>query len=366
MTEVSIRWPCQVIATSPGRSASQAAPSASKPDQHEEEDDADHRRPRLKARSPSAASASAANCRLAASAALRACALRDPGLRRRARRGRELRQLGERARKIGPGGAPRHARGRRRVGIIAGRFVGRPDAHELSGIALQAFEEGAVARRGARGPDDRRRNAGEFLRQRPRRSARRTPRRFPAAQAPSDRARATWRQLAQRRTARRARPRSSAGRPRWRGAQNGRAFRRWRLSSSACSAFVLASSAATRLAERDPARRLRPARRRRAPISVRPPQRRRLPRACAHRGRPSRCRRCAAPPRRSARRVISVAFERRRSDLRAPGRWPARAVRRWSAPSVRPVRRAPRPVAASAVSGAWRAASSLDFLLGRR
>ena len=127
---------CQVITTSPGRSASHDGADREQADDHEIDDDADHRRPAATAL-PSAASASAAKRRLASIAALRACALRDPILRRRARRRRQLGELGERAGEIGlrrPRLDALHDGG----GIVAGGLVDRTDADEPFGIGLQS------------------------------------------------------------------------------------------------------------------------------------------------------------------------------------------------------------------------------------
>ena len=96
---------------------------------------------------PIAASASAANRRLASTAALRASTRATHSLVERARRLRQLGDLGHRAGDIallGPHFDAPHDRRR----IVAGRLVDRPDAHDLFRVGLQPVEDAALARCG--------------------------------------------------------------------------------------------------------------------------------------------------------------------------------------------------------------------------
>ena len=193
ITEVSMRQPCQVMATSPGRSANQTAPNGQERDDDEIDDDADHRglasllagsftcrappaRRRRGAGSPRRRPARASACLIQAS-------------RRRAHVGRQLGQLGERAGEIGVRGLDLDARDdRARIG--ARHLLDRADAHELLGVRRQA---GRASRRRAarRRPPGRARARARTVRARASRpTARRSRRTARAARAPWDPARA--------------------------------------------------------------------------------------------------------------------------------------------------------------------------------
>ena len=174
MIEVSIRQPCQVTAISPGRSATQAAPSA---------------RSATSARKmmtriiaglwpygvafPSAPMASAASWRLVSNGRDARLRLVDPGLGRRAHGRRQLREIGERAR-----ARPRDAAfTSMRVMIAAG------SSPEVSSAGRMRTRRPALFFRRSKNPPSagmelaaraqRRHQRGEFARERRRCSARR-------------------------------------------------------------------------------------------------------------------------------------------------------------------------------------------------
>ena len=161
MSEVSMRQPCQVTTTSPGRSASQATPSDSAPTTIEEIDDADHcvwarlaeRRQRIGGDAPARR-----NGRVARLGFL------DPRFGQRFLPLRGKRAISASAAAMsttrGVGIDPRDDRRR----VVARRRIDRGDAHELLRVALQPPEEGAVARRGAGGSQQGRRELRKLVR----------------------------------------------------------------------------------------------------------------------------------------------------------------------------------------------------------
>ena len=135
-----MRMPCQVSTTSPGRSASQRHAERQRADRDEKEDDADH----CAAGLLSAASASAAIFRLAASAASRAVACFTQaaaiGFAASGKRG-DIAQCGG---DVGARGIAIDA-GHDRRRIAAGRGVDRRDADQTLRMAFQASEESGLA-----------------------------------------------------------------------------------------------------------------------------------------------------------------------------------------------------------------------------
>src|SRR5438445_8363297 len=151
MTEVSIRWPSHVMATSPGRSASQTAPNANSPITRRKMTTRIIMprwidRPRGWETRPRSFAQTRESIRGEPPARFdgskTALHFLDPSVGRRAGSRRQALQLDQCAGEIAPGDLNLDTRhnGRR---VTALRLLQRTNAHELLGVCLQLFEQAA-------------------------------------------------------------------------------------------------------------------------------------------------------------------------------------------------------------------------------